>query len=307
MAQMPVAFGTAHLNTDHSVRRIAIFGNHIGRGRLGKAGPARSAVIFGARFEEQRTTTPTEEIAVALFKIELSTECPFGARFAQDMILDRGKARAPFFFAEFEFFHVRNVCLQRPRVKSDLQRDFHWNLTIIGENRYKMYRGLSLPFLLCAVLLAPQQIGAQAFGSDPFTRQGDTKARPLNIEIRSSLDFSRATATGANGGSIAIDPNSGMRTVSGNVVDLGGSPFAGSAVITGEPGRAIRIEMPSTIKLSSATGGSVEIVGLRTNLSPAPRLDIYGRLEFAFGGNLMIKGNVSGQFRGRIPITAEYE
>lgn len=170
-----------------------------------------------------------------------------------------------------------------------------------------MYRDLILPFLLCAALLAPQQLGAQAFGSDPFARQGDTKARPLNIEIRSSLDFSRATATGANGGSIAIDPNSGMRTVSGNVVDLGGSPFAGSAVITGEPGRAIRIEMPSTIKLSSATGGSVEIVDLRTNLSPAPRLDIYGRLEFAFGGNLLIKGNVSGQFRGRIPITAEYE
>lgn len=156
-------------------------------------------------------------------------------------------------------------------------------------------------------MLMPQQLGAQAFGDDPFSRGSDAKARPLNIEIRSSLDFSRATATGSNGGSIAIDPNSGIRTVSGNVLDLGGSPFAGSAVVTGEPGRAIRIEMPTSIKLTSATGGSVEIVGLRTNLSPAPRLDIYGRLEFAFGGNLLLKGNVSGQFRGRIPITAEYE
>ena len=78
-------------------------------------------------------------------------------------------------------------------------------------------------------------------------------------------------------------------------------------MVTGEPGRAVRIDMPSAIRLTSATGGSVEIVNLRTNLSPAPRLDMYGRLEFAFGGDLLLKGNVSGQFRGRIPITAEYE
>ncbi|MBK9002596.1 MAG: DUF4402 domain-containing protein [Sphingomonadales bacterium] len=170
-----------------------------------------------------------------------------------------------------------------------------------------MYRNLSGLFCIGFALALTPALSAQDFGSDPFTRAGDGKARPLHIEIRSSLDFSRATSTGASGGSIAIDPDSGARTVSGDVLDLGGSPFAGSAVVTGEPGRPVRIEMPSTIRLSSATGGSVEIVRLRTNLPPAPRLDMYGRLEFAFGGDLLLKGNVSGQFRGRIPITAEYE
>jgi hypothetical protein len=170
-----------------------------------------------------------------------------------------------------------------------------------------MYRNLSyLLYVGLAMALTPVA-SARDLGSDPFAREKDEKARPLQIEIRSSLDFSRATSTGTSGGSIAIDPNSGSRTVSGDVLDLGGSPFAGSAVVTGEPGRSVRIEMPSTIKLNSATGGSVEIVRLRTNLSPAPRLDMYGRLEFAFGGDLLLKGNVSGQFRGRIPITAEYE
>ena len=170
-----------------------------------------------------------------------------------------------------------------------------------------MYRLVSRLFLLGSAFVLIPAVGAQQPGPDPFARDSEEKIRPLDIEIRSSLDFSRATATGGNGGRIAIDPNSGARTVSGDVVDLGGSPFAGSAVVTGEPGRAIRIEMPSTIKLTSATGGSVEIVNLRTNLSPAPRLDMFGRLEFSFGGDLLLKGNVSGQFRGRIPITAEYE
>ncbi len=172
---------------------------------------------------------------------------------------------------------------------------------------FQMYRNLSGLLGIAIALAFVPDVCAQDLGSDPFARESDSKARPLHIEIRSSLDFSRATATGTNGGSIAIDPDSGASIVSGDVLDLGGSPFAGSAVITGEPGRAVRIEMPTGIRLTSATGGSVEIVNLRTNLSPAPKLDIYGKLEFSFGGDLLLKGNVSGQFRGRIPITAEYE
>jgi hypothetical protein len=168
-----------------------------------------------------------------------------------------------------------------------------------------MYRKLSLLAAIALGLALPA--GAQGLGSDPFARDVGDKAKPLNIEIRSSLDFSRATATGSNGGQISIDPNGGTRTVSGNVADLGGSPFAGSAIVTGEPGRAIRIEMPPTIRLTSASGGSMQIINLRTNLPLAPRLDMSGRLEFAFGGDLQLKGNVAGQFRGRIPITAEYE
>jgi Domain of unknown function (DUF4402) len=171
----------------------------------------------------------------------------------------------------------------------------------------EMYHNLSRFFLLGTWLAMMPVAVAHAQPNDLFATEKDDKARPLNIEIRSSLDFSRATSTGNSGGSIAIDPNSGARTVSGDIVDLGGAPFAGSAVVTGEPGRAIRIEMPSTIRLTSATGGSIDIVNLRTNLNPAPRLDMAGRLEFAFGGDLMLKGNVAGQFRGRIPITAEYE
>jgi hypothetical protein len=168
-----------------------------------------------------------------------------------------------------------------------------------------MHRKLSLLALIALGLAQPS--GAQGFGSDPFARDAGNKARPLNIEIRSSLDFSRATATSGDGGQISIDPNAGTRTISGNVADLGGSPFAGNAIVTGEPDRAIRIEMPPTIRLTSASGGSMQIINLRTNLPPAPRLDMSGRLEFAFGGDLQLKGNVAGQFRGRIPITTEYE
>ena len=130
---------------------------------------------------------------------------------------------------------------------------------------------------------------------------------PLQVEIRTQLDFSKAATGGSTGGRISIDPNSGTRQMAGDIVDLGGSALAGSAVITGEPGRSIRVDMPMSIRMSGSSGGAIEIRNLRTSLSPHAKLDGFGRLEFNFGGDLEIKGSLAGTFRGRIPITAEYE
>lgn len=130
---------------------------------------------------------------------------------------------------------------------------------------------------------------------------------PLRVEIRTQLDFSRAATGGKGGGQISIDPDNDMRRVDGDIVDLGGSAMAGSAVVTGAPGRYVRIDMPLSIRMTSSSGGAIEINNLRTNLPPSPKLDHFGKLEFSFGGDLRINGNVSGTFRGRIPITAEYE
>ena len=130
---------------------------------------------------------------------------------------------------------------------------------------------------------------------------------PLSVDITTQLDFSRAAMTGKNGGIIRVDANSGIRRVDGGLVDLGGFGLAGMAVVRGEPGRSVRIDMPPTIRMTSSSGGSMEIADLRTNLSAAPRLDSFGQLTFSFGGNVAVNGNISGTFRGRIPITAQYE
>lgn len=130
---------------------------------------------------------------------------------------------------------------------------------------------------------------------------------PLTLEISTKLDFSRAALSGVGGGVIELDPISGARRVDGGMIDLGGSALAGMAVVRGEPGRAVRIEMPTSARMTSSTGGVVEIVDLRTTLTANPRLDQGGRLEFSFGGKLLVRGNVSGTFRARIPITAQYE
>ena len=130
---------------------------------------------------------------------------------------------------------------------------------------------------------------------------------PISIEITTKLDFSRAALSGAGGGAIDLDPHNGTRSVDGGIVDLGGAALAGTAVVRGEPGRNVRIDMPGTARMTSSNGGVVEIAGIRTSLTSVPRLDSAGRLEFSFGGKLLVRGNASGTFRARIPITAQYE
>jgi hypothetical protein len=127
----------------------------------------------------------------------------------------------------------------------------------------------------------------------------------LVIDVETALDLGRA-ALGRGGGSIALDERSGARAVTGGLVDLGGLGFKGVVRITGEPGRHVRVSLPTTIRLTSPEGGSADIVDLRSDLSPDPELDANGQLSFAFGGRLNVDSGASGEFRGRIAIVADY-
>ncbi len=130
---------------------------------------------------------------------------------------------------------------------------------------------------------------------------------PLNIQIIANLDFSRLALLNRAGGEVELDPQSGQRRVSGAITDLGGLSLHGQGRLTGEPGRLVRVGLPERIVLSAPNGSTAELVKLDTDLPAQARLDRDGRLTFSFGGRLRVTGNASGQFRGRIAITADYE
>ena len=131
---------------------------------------------------------------------------------------------------------------------------------------------------------------------------------PVSIDITTRLSFSRTALAGdGRSGQITVSPQNGGALVQGGLVDMGGFSLAGTAIVRGEPGRQIRVDLPRSIRMTSPTGGVITLTDLQTNLSPAPRLDTAGVLTFSFGGALQVDGRVSGKFRGRIPITAQYE
>lgn len=150
--------------------------------------------------------------------------------------------------------------------------------------------------------LCATQPGNPSSGSNPAERE-----TPLRIEITANLDFSRLAVLNRSGGEIHLDPQSRQRRISGGLRDLGGLSLHGEGRLTGDPGRQVRVQLPERITLSAPNGTTAELVRLDTDLPAQPRLDREGRLTFAFGGRLRVNGNASGQFRGRIAITAEYE
>lgn len=130
---------------------------------------------------------------------------------------------------------------------------------------------------------------------------------PLSIEITTKLDFSRAALSASGSGQIELDPQNGNKRVRGGVIDLGGAALAGTAIVRGQPGRVVRIDMPNNARMTSPSGGTVDITNLRTSLIGTTRLDSSGKLEFSFGGTLNMRGHLTGTFRARIPITAQYQ
>lgn len=127
---------------------------------------------------------------------------------------------------------------------------------------------------------------------------------PLSIEIDAGLDFPRLVS-GAGRGSVVLAPGAAPRT-SGALQALGGMAMHGRVLVRGEPGRALRIDLPERVTLRTPTGETAELKDLIAGLPAAPRLGPDGLLRFEFGGRLDVGANGAGDYRGRIPITVDY-
>ena len=129
----------------------------------------------------------------------------------------------------------------------------------------------------------------------------------LRFFLGFALAFGAAPSAAAQCMLCAQDKAAGARRVRGDVVDLGGFALTGTVTVRGEPGAEVRVILPASIDLDSGHGRTARVTGLVTDLSAAPRLGADGRLIFRFGGRLQIAGLDDGDYRGRIPVTVEYQ
>ena len=82
--------------------------------------------------------------------------------------------------------------------------------------------------------------------------------------------------------------------------------MVGTVVLHGQPGRGIRIDLPRRIVLHSLNGGEVTFDDVVSDLPSLPRLNSMGNLTFRIGGRLTVTGDADGEYRGDLPITADY-
>ena len=135
--------------------------------------------------------------------------------------------------------------------------------------------------------------------------QADGKEAAIELQVEAGLDFDRLVVMDAGEGSATLLPD-GTRQVSGSVEAISGRAMVGEARVRGEPGRAIRIELPARVDMYSVSGGRILIDRITSDLPSMPRLDSAGKLTFRFGGRIRVTGNADGDFRGDLPITVEY-
>lgn len=165
---------------------------------------------------------------------------------------------------------------------------------------------LTLGLAVIAGCLAAPSSGAQCrLCETPTTGMGDAASGPISLQIEAALDFDRLVLLGFGDGTAELRPD-GTHHVSGMVGVLSSRAMVGRARVSGEPGRPVRIDLPSRIELHSASGGRVVIEEIVSDLDSNPRLDRSGALSFRFGGTLRVSGNSEGDYRGEIPITVEY-
>jgi len=162
--------------------------------------------------------------------------------------------------------------------------------------------------LLAGALAMPAAAPAQCrLCATPTTEAADTdRQEAVRIEVQARLDFDQLVVMdGAAPGTARLLPD-GSSSVSGSIGALSGRAMVGSVIVHGEPGRLVRIDLPASIALYGIAGGSIRLDSLVTDLPAQPRLDSQGSLMFRFGGALHVQGDVSGDFRGDVPITVDY-
>lgn len=167
---------------------------------------------------------------------------------------------------------------------------------------------LALLAALPVGFVAPSQAAAQCRlceTPDIHVDRAEQAQRNVGLSIETTLDFDRIVLVGDGYGSATLGPD-GERHTEGIVAALSGRAMVGTVVIRGEAGRYVSVHIPADVELFSTDGARLRLEAITSDLPDSPRINADGELRFSFGGRLLIEGDAEGDYRGEIPIIAEY-
>jgi hypothetical protein len=159
--------------------------------------------------------------------------------------------------------------------------------------------------LACAAAGSPAPGQCRLCSTPTISRDDPQAADKIALDVQTSLNFDQLVVDGGGTGSAIIRPDGSTQNV-GAVADVSSRAMVGTVVLHGQAGRMIRVDLPSRIVLHSLSGGEISFDDVVSDLPSVPRLDAAGTLTFRFGGRLHVTGDAEGQYRGDLPITAEY-
>jgi len=158
---------------------------------------------------------------------------------------------------------------------------------------------------VAAAIGAPARAQCRLCDQPSTQMPADSADGDVQLSVETGLDFDRLIFSGTGMGTATVRPD-GASAAEGVVTALGPRATVGTVLVHGQPGRAVRVEIPHRIELYSLSGGRITLDQVNTDLPPMPRLDSAGNLSIRFGGRLVVTGDADGQFRGDLSITVEY-
>ena len=165
--------------------------------------------------------------------------------------------------------------------------------------------GVAIAAMTAGLVPAPTAAQCAFCGITPGDPAAGGQSAPIEIELETTLDFDRIIVDGNGGGAVRLLPD-GSSDFSGSVQSISGRARIGRVIIHGEPNRPISVSFPRTLELTGIKGTVIAISALVTNLPDSPMLDSSGQLVVEFGGELDVRGDADGEFRGNILVRADY-
>lgn len=129
---------------------------------------------------------------------------------------------------------------------------------------------------------------------------------PLSVVNSAALSFGAFAAE--SGGAVTVSPG-GVRTASGTVALISSSTSSPAQVtVTGEPGTAYAIQLPTTsVTLTSPTGQTMTVSGFASSLNGSGQLGAGGSQLVSVGATLSVgAGQAPGAYSGSFAVSVAY-
>ena len=157
-----------------------------------------------------------------------------------------------------------------------------------------------------AAISSPAKAQCRLCDKPTSTLQQSEGADSIQLEIETTLNFDRLVLSGTGDGAAVVRAD-GFTAAEGALTAISARAMVGTAVVHGQPGRIVRVELPRRIDLYSLSGGRITLDEVVSDLPSLPKLDSTGALTFRFGGRVRVTGDSDGEYRGDLPITVEYQ
>lgn len=132
----------------------------------------------------------------------------------------------------------------------------------------------------------------------------------LAVNETSYLNFGNIDLTNTASGVVRMTPTAVRSIVSGSGITLasrGVPPTAGTFEITGEPNQAVSVSLPSSISMSSGSGGNIIVSNITSSPTGSFVLNASGSLILRVGGEVnLAAGQASGNYNGTYIVTVNY-